>query len=234
MPPISTHRRQWNRFKRRNRNAGPRFLATRPRMMTRRQRFKRSNQVSTKVFYFKINGTLVSDGNGNIYRAWTGRNLNTGSPGIPVPQGWTALKELYDQYKVLALHLRLYPANVGIEPDATLLAAGGLLRGNAVVWTDQRFDSTANAPTQINQVISNASTHMLPTRGFYRRSLFRARGYPTWANTQGPATVDSWNGSIELLVNNATPASLVPPIATPLLWYYTLTYKVIVRGRTQN
>lgn len=218
----------------RRRRARKTGLATRPRMMGRTQKLRRFNQVSTKVFYFKINGELTTDGSGNIYRAWTTRNLNVPSPGIPVPAGWDSLKELYDQYKVIGMTLKLFPANVGIEPDATLLAAGGLLRGDTAVYSDQRFDSGAAAPTQINEVINKASCRMINSRRPYTRNLFRSRGYPTWANTQGPATPDSWNGSIEILVNNATPESLTPPITTPLLWYWTLQYKVVVRGRTQD
>lgn len=205
-----------------------RALGTAPVMMNKIVAFKRQNQVFNRVFWFKFNGLLASDLGGNIYQSFNTRAINLAGQ---IPVGFDALKSLYDQYKILAIRLKLFPANVGIEPDATLLAAGGLFRGDTAVWSDQRFDFGAQNPTQISQVINIASCKMINSRRPYTRTLYRAKGYPTWANTQGPGTADSWNGSIELIVNNATPQQAGG--SAPVLWYYTIQYKVMVRGRTQ-
>lgn len=222
MPPISTHRKQWRRFKRRNKGT----LATRPRMMGKGLKFKRFNQVSSRVFWFKTNGTIAADLGGNTIAEFTTRGLDS-SP----PTGWAALKTLYDQYKVLGMKLKLFPANVGVEPDASLFTAGGLIRGDTLVFSDQRYDATATPPTNIVQRINYASARMINTRRPYSRSIYRARGYPEWANIRNPGTLDSWNGMVCVLGNNATAA--VPPATGVLLWYYTLQYKVQVRGRVQ-
>lgn len=226
MPPIKTYRRQWRRFKRKYKGTSN-YLATRPRMMPRTLAFKRMNQVSSKVFWFKVNGELLSDAAGNRYSRFLTRDLD---PAAIAPVGWTALKSLYDQYKVLAIKLRLFPSNVGIESDSAIFASNALLRGDTVVWSDQRFDAAVQPPTSISEIINNASAKMINSRRPYSRTLYRPRGQPTWGDTQGP-NLDSWNGSIELLVNNASPAPAVGNI--PVLYYYTLQYKVLVRGRTQ-
>lgn len=227
MPPIRGNRRKWNAFKRRNRIPG---LATKPKMMGRQVARKRFNQVHSRVFWFKRNGIIQTDLNGNAYQFWTGRELNA-APTAPV--GWDALRSLYDQYKVLALKVRFFPANVGVEPDSVLIGgSNALLRGDVAVWNDQRFDLGGQTPSTIGEVINIASCRMINARRPYTRRIFRARGFPQWANTQGPATVDSWNGSIEMIINNATPQ---PAGGTaPVLWYYTVQYKVLVRGRTQQ
>lgn len=206
-----------------------RALGTAPVMMNRLVAFKRQNQVFNRVFWFKFNGTIGSDLGGNVYQSFNTRAVNLAGT---IPPGFDALKQLYDQYKILAIRLKLFPANVGIEPDTTLFAQGGLIRGDTAIWSDQRFDFAQQGPTQISQVINVASCKMINSRRPYSRTLYRAKGYPGWANTQGPGTADSWNGSIEMIVNNATPQQAGG--ASPLLWYYTLQYKVMVRGRTQG
>lgn len=223
--------RRTGRHRRAGRTRRPRTygLATRPRMMTRTVARKRFNQVHARVFWFKRNGLIQPDLVGENYSFWNGRELNNAAT---APVGWNELRSLYDQYKVLGIKLRLFPANVGVEPDSAVFASNALLRGDVAVWNDQRFDGTTTSPTNINQVINIASCKMINARRPYTRRIFRARGYPGWANTQGPATQDPWNGSIEMLINNASPA---PATGTaPTLWYYTVQYKVLVRGRTQT
>lgn len=217
------YRRRPNRRRRRPR-AG---LATRPRMMSNTLALKRMNQVSTKCFYFKRNGIIQPNLAGTTYEFWTTRSIES-----VVIAGWTNLKTLYDQYKVLAIKLKLFPANVGIESDTAFIGSNGLLRGDTCVWSDQRYDANAQVPTLISQVINNASTRMINSRRSYNRTLYRPKGNPGWGQTNGPPTPDSWNGSIELIINGATPAP-VPPAAAPTLYYYTLEYKVLMRGRTQ-
>lgn len=229
MPNFTRRHRPYARRKRRygrNPPRKPAGIATRPRMMPRSLAVKRFNQVSTKVFWFKKNGLIQPDLAGKIYSFWTTHQFDA-SP----PTGWAQLRQLYDQYKVLAIKVRWFPANVGIEPDSALFASNALLRGNTAVWSDQRYDPLAAAPTTISDIINNASTRIINSRLPYSRVLYRATGNPEWAQTQGPNTVDSWNGSIEMLTTDATPA---PAGGTaPTLWFYTVQYKIVVRGRTQ-
>lgn len=145
----------------------------------------------------------------------------------PIPVGILDVFKLYDQYKILGFTVRLFPANVGTEPGTGVVGPPVFNRGDQCWWTDQRFDSTALQPLFISEVINNASTRMMNPRRFQRRSIWRATGNPEWGSCIDYTTdPDDWDGSIEFLGNNATPD--YP------LYYYTIQWKVIVRGRRQN
>jgi len=206
-------------------------LATVPRMMSNRLRFKRMNQVSTRTFYFKLNGQASSaPATNDNYFGFRSKGFTEDQTVIPpvlsnIPQR-TAIFSLYDEYKVVGISLKLFPSNVGTEPGQTF-EQGILNRGDMVVWSDQRFNGAGQVPTDIAVVLNHASARMIDPRRKYQRSLFRPKGYPDWGSCERPLEIsDPWDGAIQLLVNNVTPSR-------PLFWY-TLTYKVIVRGRRQN
>lgn len=201
-------------------------LATRPRWMTRSHKMKRVNQVSTHTFWFKENGTLGSDLAGNIYKAWRTRDFFT----LPLAQH-NNLALLFDQYKILAMQIRFFPANVGIEPDSSFFVANALQRGATFVWSDQRHDGQVTIPTNLNQVINMGSGRMINSRRSYTRTIYRSKGYPGWAGIEATATADPWDASIEMFAEG-----LLPPTAgqtAPTVWYWTRAYKVLYRGRRQ-
>ena len=202
-------------------------LATKPQLMSRTYAFKRKNQVSTKVFWFKINGQTDVDVAGNNLSIFRTRGFYQG----PVlPQGQTAIFELYDQFKVLGMRVRWFPADVGIEPGQVINQAV-LFRGDQIVWSDQREDPAQQVPQTISEVINNASARMINPRRPYTRVIYRPTGTTTWGSCVNPnAQPDSWSGAIYQLINNATPSAT----SGRPLWYYTLTWKVVVRGRRQN
>lgn len=195
--------------------------------------FKRHNQVATKVFWLKLNGqidvpTNQQGGGVSIFRT---RGINQ----IPVPQGRNEIFTLYDQYKVLAMRVRWFPANVGIEPGVTDTGIPGFTaqtaRGDQVIWSDQRVDATQQVPQLISEVINNASARMINPRRPQTRVIYRPKGVPAWGSCVDPTTQpDQWNGGIYHIINNATPSSVT---GRPV-WFYTLTYKLLVRGRRQN
>lgn len=211
----------------RMRRRAPRALATVPRMMPRSYAFRRHNQVATKVFWFKINGQINSDIAGNNTAIFRTRGLADGNV---VPQGRDEIFTLYDQFKVLAMRIRWFPADVGTEPGQVINQTV-LFRGDQVVWSDQRVDPGLQVPLTIDQVINNASARMINPRRPYTRVIYRPRGVPTWGSCVNPnAQPDSWSGAIYQIINNSTPSN---ESGRPL-WYYTLTWKVVVRGRRQN
>lgn len=199
-----------------------RALATRPRMMSKGLAFKRHNQVSSKCFYFKQNGQIATPGaQDSFYQQFRTQNMLV----PPLPTNILDLFSLYDQYKILAMKVRLYPANVGTEPGQ-VLASAVWNRGDQIVWSDQRVD-TAIVPIFVSEVINNASAKMINPRRPYARTIFRAKGHPQWGscvNYQNDP--DDWDASIEILGNNATPGRT--------LWFYTIQWKVVVRGRRQG
>ena len=228
---MPTRRRYPFRRRRRFRRRQALGLATRSRMFPRRLARKRYQGVDTKLFYFKRNATALSDADGKYFANFNARSINGGTPATPLFPQFAQVKDLYDQYKVLGITIRFFPANVGIEPDSALFTSNALLRGTTVVWNDQRTDTGVTVPTSVTQVINNSSMRMMASRRYFSRSIFRAKGYPAWANIQAPATEDSWNGSINVFVEGATPAVITPPAQTPILFYFTVTYKVLFRGR---
>lgn len=196
--------------------------------MTKHTRLARWNNVSTKIFYLRDSGTLGTDLNGDIKEVWSVRDLPQAT------QQFLSCAQLYDQYKVLAMTVRFFPANVGIEPhDGVLPGAADytLFRGNACIWSDQRPGDAVQIPNSINDVINYGSARMIQPRNFYKRTIFRAKGFPDWGGVEPTQIVDQWRGTISMLQTNATPQ----PIGgiSPTLWYWSRTFKVIFRGRRQ-
>lgn len=223
----SCSRHQRTRFARNTRRRPPAGLATRPRMMPRALARKRFNQVSTKTFWFKDNGTISNTVTGTYYTPFLTQNLVTSTP-----PGFDDLCKLYDEFKVLGMYIKFFPANVGIEADSALFVSNGLLRGDAIVYSDQRGDVVPSAPQSISDKINQASCRMINPRRPYSRAIFRSTGNPDWGGcesiTQQP---DQWVGGIYIFGQNT---SILTLPALPLtLWYWTRTYKVIVRGRIQ-
>lgn len=225
-----TRRRRFNYRRKRTYRGGKYGLATRPRMFTRRQRFKRMNQVDTTMTYFKINGTINSNDQPYQYYEFRTSFLYAANP-----NGWAQYVQLYDQFKILGFTYKLFPANVGTEPTAQG-GGGGTIhfnRGNHCIWNDQRFDPQVILPQQIGDVINTASAKLINPRRPYTRSLWRPKGKYIWGSTRNFTTnaPDPWTGSINHLINDAT----VQPVGgLKTIYFYTITYKVVFRGRQDD
>ena len=199
-------------------------LATRARMVPRGLAMKRHFQVSTDVKYFKVCQTLVIDDTGTSFFSWRTQDI-VDNP----PSGFNYMKELYDQYKCLGIQVKLFPANVGTEGAPN--PQGSFRRGDCVIWSDQREEATALAPTSIEEILSDGSAKIINARRPYKRSIFRSRGYPSWGSTQNLSTEpDPWGGAIYLYQDKCAPIP-IPPQRGTQLWYCTLLYKILFRGR---
>lgn len=207
--------------KKRNKVKG---LATIARMMPRALQAQRFQNASTKTFYLKDAGTLTTDLNGVIEQVWSVQDIYS------VPQ-FAVIGNLYDQFKCLAMKIRLYPANVGIEPDPSALPVGnnGLIRGNAGVWSEQRPGATTAFPSSITEMINYGSSRLINPRRPYQRAIYRAKGFPTWGGIESTATNDQWRGVINLLQVDASAAAAGG--ISPVLWYWSRTFKIVYRGR---
>lgn len=233
MPVRRNYRR---RYRPRRRYAAAQ-LATRPRLMTRTQAIKRYHQVSTRVFWFKTNRTFVLNS-----ASYQFDPLNVGRINAVQPKGWSEAIALYDQYKILGMTIKMYPANVGTEATgADQLASApntipiGINRGNHVMYIDQRQDSPGvSNPTSISQIINRGSARMINPRRPFTMSIWRPKGKPLWGSTKDIlGAPDSWTGSIN---HFAEGGSIIPntPAGVPqtiTVYYYTITWKVIFRGR---
>ncbi len=199
---------------------------------------KRYQGVSTKTFYFRQSGSINSDLLGNTRIAWPSQYVPV-APGLPVsiPEIADSVKvsTIYTEYKVLAVKLRLFAANIGTEPGQIEIGAPdreGFDRGDACIWLDQAALRSETYNPNIVNVINKGSARMIPTRAFkYTKTMYRKQGVPGWGMCDpnvptADRVPDPWLGSIVLIGNNARTGVGVRP-----LWFYTITYKIIFRGR---
>lgn len=205
--------------------------------MPRTLAVKRYNQASTKVFYFKGSGTVNSDNLGISQVAWLTQHLPL-VPGNPnrmpnVSDAYT-VAECYNEYKVLAIRVRIFSANIGTEPgqaDPPNPPVPGFNRGNTIMYIDQDVRPNEPLPNDITNVINYGSARMIPTLSFkHTKFIKRPSGQPLWGccDRNVPVanrTPDPWFGGVYLLGEFARPA--IRP-----LWFYSVTYKIIFRGRS--
>lgn len=225
------------RTRRRRRRPHRRPYGTKASFVPRSLAVKRYNNISTKTFYFKETGTIASDQQGRVIRVWnTLAQPSPPNPALPLRLPNVAdcyeVAELYNEYKILAVRVRVYAANVGTEPPiGPSPPFTGFNRGSTVVYLDQKQTRNEQVAQNIPEVMNFGSCHMIPSRSDkHTRVMYRPKGYPKWGTCDRNVPVaerepDQWYASINLLGNLATPN-------VPVLWYYVITYKIIFRGRT--
>ncbi len=185
---------------------------------------KRTQQISTKTFYFKDSGRIYGDNNFNSNASWTTLLWQTGQPHpFPnVPGDFNVISRGYLEYKILAIKLNLYAANVGSEEF------NSTNRGMTILWKDQDLIEGQTIPSAPLDIINLGSARVIPSRASkWSTTIYRSRGNPTWGNCDldSPTvnkTADSWSGAIHLDGTG---------VSSTLLWYWTTSYKVIFRGR---
>ena len=210
-------------------------LATRPRMMGRGRFFRRWNQVDARVFWFKSNGTFNLNNNEYQYIPYKVQDISSNYN----PQGFQECLQLYDQYKVLGMVYRLFPANLQSDPTAGGLqqppvgnAPIVMLRGNHCVWIDQRLDPNVQVPTSVGDIISTASARLIDPRRPYKVSIWRPKGRPTWGSTKDIGSrPDQWTGVINHFCEGGTRIVGIPPNNEYPVYYWTLQWEVVFRGR---
>ena len=222
----------------------PRIYGTKATFMPKQLMLKRYGQVSTKTFYFKTAGTINSLPNGVTTFGWNTQSppINPGDPNrMPNVSDAYTFAECYNEYKVLAIKVRLFAANVGTETgtlpgnpaQGAIPIAAGYNRGNTVMYLDQEIRPNEQVPTNIVDVMTLGSAKMIPSRIHkYTKVLYRKKGLPEWGCCDRNVPVsdrapDPWHAGIFLLGNNARLGTGIAP-----LWFYTVTYKIIFRGRS--
>jgi len=199
------------------------------RFMPKQLQAKRFNQVSTKTFYFKTNGTILATAHPIQQTDFLTSQWITSPTLVP---GISAAMSLWDEYKIMSMRVKWFPANVGIEsygiPPNLPFA-----RGDAIVWSDQLTDTPIVPVSQITDKMGFGSCRMINARRPYSRILFRPKGSPLWNDTGNagstppvPPTPDNWTGSISMAIQGANSTTLRP------LWFYTITWKIVFRGRS--
>lgn len=231
MPFKKSYRRKTNRHARharRRRN----IYGTRATFVPRGLAIKRANQIQQRVMYFKAAGTIASFPTPATGLAQFGWRTNDQSGAVPtplIPDDFTTAAELYQEYKILAIRVRIFAANVGAELITTGPPVTELNRGNTVIYKDNDIKPSEPLPDNIVDVINYGSAKLIPSRvSRWTTNLFRPKGFPKWGccDPNVPAaerTADAWNGGIFLLTTQCTPGQT--------LWFHQVTYKVAFRGR---
>lgn len=202
----------------------PRRRAHKKAFVPRALAIKRNEQISTKIFYFKDAGKIAPPPAGNLTFAWSTLQYNTTPPSPNIGGDFAVISKGYQEYKVLAVKITLYAANIGIES-----VQPGFTRGVTAIYKDQDYKPGQAIPTDITDVINLGSCKVIPSRvDKWSTVMYRSSGNTEWGDCDQytPQTVmkaDSWSGAIQLLQIGASNA---------LVWFWTSNYKVIFRGRS--
>lgn len=227
MPYRRPFRRRFRpRFRRRFRRnqVGPSLHRTR---WTFRKRV--GQNLTREVRWFKDVGPVSSQLGGFVNDSITGAAV-AGS------QQFDLFGRIWEEYKVLKIIVKWFPANVGGEslqaPSGTGVPVGAplLQRGDCVTWIDPNTP-TPPPPSSINDVMGKSSAMIVQPRRLQKRWMSRPRGYPTWGSI-GPngiiANLDPWDGSINMYGDNFTPS--IAPGQQVFFWRIAY-YKVLFRSR---
>lgn len=193
---------------------------------------KRRQEISTKTFYFKSNGTLGSNAAGLINRKFENQTPQGNPQAYNLPNvgaDFDRISRAYNEYKVLCFKLELYPANVGTESDAPGISVNPLNRGNSLTYIDNDMELGTTEYNTIPPVMNRGSAFLIQSRRKHTRVMWRPKGNPGWGCCDFSTPIqnrepDSWWGAVFVITNDATPN-------IPALWFWKITAKVIFRGR---
>lgn len=221
-------------------------LGTRPQFMSKYDKFKRKNNILDTTRWFTSNGEIESLGNGNSLTRFAPFIVLNGKfvPNLLDTKDFNPFSTFWSQYKVLAIKVTMFAANVGTEPikgGSGTQAVGqvyGFNRGNTVMYTMNQYNLGQILPDNIQDVISRGSARMIPSRTErWTTMLYRPKGYPRWGCCDTRVVgwqnreYDSWHGMILQVGENATGSNTTPGGVKKKLWYWVLRFKIKFRGR---
>lgn len=202
---------------------------------TRRRRV--AQNLTREVRWFKGVGFLRAD-NAGILRFTMSQNSAQSLLSDAVQ--FTKYATIWEEYKILKMMVKFYPARVGSEslthdanPGPGIDIQPLFYRGDAVTWVDPQGDSSAvNA---VIEVMGKPSAKIVNARRFHKRWLDRPKsGYPTWGKlTQGGgiALPDPWDGMIRMFGDNFSPPGPAGQPYTTIHYWTNTFYKVLFRSR---
>lgn len=202
---------------------------------TRRRRV--AQNLTREVRWFKGVGFLRADDNGLIRFTMSQNSTDTL---LTNASQFTKYASIWEEYKILKMMVKFYPARVGSESLIYDTAPGPptnlqplFYRGDAVTWVDPQGDSQlVNA---VVEVMGKPSAKIINTRHFHKRWLDRPRsGYPTWGHLSqagGVLTPDPWNGMIRMFGDNFSPPGPPGQPYTTIHYWTNVFWKVLFRSR---
>ena len=223
--PIKTSSyrpRYKRRWRRRRYTRGP---------TTRRPRYRsRWNQnLSTRAMWFKKCGDLGLTGDGIV------NDIITANDSFPIPSFVNECRS-WEQYKVLRVVVKYYPAYVGSESVTQSL--GGYRRGNVVTWIEQPpFNAPNPNAGSISVLMGYPSAKLHQPRSTIKRWMNRPSGgrYLPWSFITHPTALglptiapDTWDTQLRLFGDGFSAATAGPQ--RPYFFYEAL-FKVVFRSR---
>lgn len=191
---------------------------------------RRSQGLSRNVFWFKHTGSIQAN-TGDAGRAFYAFGANDAT----IFNGFRNFARCFEQYKVLKVSIKFFPANIGSEDAPPLIPPQTFHRGNVCTWIDQPPLTNAQ-PAGINTVLSMPSAKLHPCRSVFKRWMKRPSGARTntWTminhDAQGSPIpqIDAWLSQIRFLGDNFGMINNIP-------YYFVEEYvQVIFRSRYTN
>lgn len=202
---------------------------------TRRRRV--AQNLTREVRWFK----RVASVNTVTPQGWLRYTVNPSSAPTTLQEAiqFTKFGSIWEEYKLLKMIVKFYPAHLGSESLVTPIGPAGpgqweprFYRGNVVSWVDPQGDS--QAITNIVLVMGKPSARLHQPRHFIKRWLDRPRsGYPTWGTIAQDGIIqnpDPWNGMIRLFGEGFSPPQQSEP-DLQVYYYAEVLYKVMFRSR---
>ena len=206
-------RRAYNRYKRRKAN----------------NKVKRIGQnLGKNVFWFKKCGDIKASGSDEIFMRITPNDT------FPIPKFINTCRS-FEQYKVLKVIVKFYPAYVGSESTTQTPTNNGFRRGNVITWIDQPPLGLQPMSGQIANLMGFPSSRLHQTRATIKRWMNRPSGGRTadWAYITHPTALgvptvqpDPWNSEIRIFGDNFS----TTPQNNKAYFFVEYLFKVVFRS----
>lgn len=229
-------RRNFRRFRRRYGGYRRRYRRTTGAPLGHAPRWRRGQRVgqnlTRNVFWFKLTGEirpLAPPNSGRIFQRFLPNQVTLNNQ-------FDRYAYLYEQFKVLQMNVKFFPANVGAEQISTVAILPNYQRGNVITYVEQAPIAIAPPPpgASLNAVMSLPSARIHQPRSLIKRWINRPRGgrYLDWTyidhvvGTGAPAfQPEAWDSQIRIIGNNWIAETTQP------VFFYEQYFKVIFRAR---
>ena len=186
----------------------------------------------TSVQWFKSAGDIAAQTGGEIYFFVNPNSI------FPIPSFVNAARN-WEQYKVLAVIVKYYPAYVGNESTTIPAppAQSRFSRGNVITWIEQPPLQPQPSAGSISTLMGFPSAKLHQTRATIKRWMYRPSGgrYADWAYITHPTalgvpniTLDQWDSQIRIFGDNF---GTQPPAALRPYFFVETTFKVVFRAK---
>jgi len=186
-----------------------------------------NQNLGTDVLWFKTVGDITGTGSGTLYLPSQPNDV------FPIPS-FVNMCRSWEQYKVLKVIVKFYPAYIGSETSTA--APAGFRRGNTVTWVDQPPLQAQPVAGQIATVMGFPSAKLHNSRATIKRWINRPSGgrFLDWAYVTHPTATglpvvapDAWGTRINLFGDDFSASGQ----SSKPYYFYEQLFKVVFRSR---